>query len=55
MHTKCHAPCPAAQVVMFLRLVTSAEVQRRQDFFGPFIMVRPPPTGAPRRPSAPLL
>ena len=28
-------------IVMFLRLVTSAELQRRADFFAPFIMVRP--------------
>lgn len=27
-------------IVMFLRMVTSAELQRRQDFFAPFIMVR---------------
>ena len=26
-------------MVMFLRLVTSAELQRRQEFFAPFIMV----------------
>lgn len=26
-------------VVMFLRLVVSCEVQRREDFFAPFIMV----------------
>ncbi len=26
-------------IVMFLRLVTSAELQRREDFFAPFIMV----------------
>ena len=28
-------------IVMFLRLVTSAELQLRADFFAPFIMVRP--------------
>ena len=27
-------------VVMFLRILTSAEIQRRQDFFAPFILVR---------------
>lgn len=27
-------------VVMFLRMLTSCEVQRREDFFAPFIMVR---------------
>jgi hypothetical protein len=27
-------------VVMLLRLITSCEVQRREDFFFPFIMVR---------------
>jgi ubiquitin thioesterase protein OTUB1 len=27
-------------VVMFLRLLTSCEIQRRQDFFEPFVMVR---------------
>lgn len=30
-------------VVMFLRLLTSAEIGRRQDFFAPFILVRSPP------------
>jgi hypothetical protein len=30
-------------VVMLLRLVTSAEVQRREDFFLPFILVRTGP------------
>ena len=28
------------RIVMFLRFVTSAELQRREDFFAPFIMVR---------------
>lgn len=27
-------------IVMLLRLLTSAEIQRRHDFFAPFIMVR---------------
>ena len=27
-------------VVMYLRLVTSVEISRRQDFFAPFILVR---------------
>lgn len=26
-------------VIMFLRMLTSCEIQRRQDFFAPFIMV----------------
>lgn len=34
-----HYPIPP-QVVMLLRLITSCEVQRREDFFFPFIMVR---------------
>ncbi len=33
-------PPPPPQVVMLLRLITSCEVQRREDFFFPFIMVR---------------
>ena len=28
------------RIVMLLRFVTSAELQRREDFFAPFIMVR---------------
>ena len=28
-------------IVMLLRLLTSAEIQRRTDFFAPFVMVRP--------------
>ena len=31
--------CVSNMIVMFLRLVTSAELQRRQEFFAPFIMV----------------
>ena len=27
-------------VIMYMRMLTSCEVQRRQDFFAPFIMVR---------------
>ena len=27
-------------IVMLLRLLTSAEIQRRTDFFAPFVMVR---------------
>ena len=30
-------------IVMLLRLLTSAEIQRRTDFFAPFVMVRPSP------------
>lgn len=29
-------------VIMFLRMLTSCEIQRRQDFFAPFIMVSQP-------------
>jgi hypothetical protein len=32
--------CVSNMIVMFLRMITSAELQRRQEFFAPFIMVR---------------
>lgn len=41
----CHSPGLTSgsqvsnMIVMFLRLVTSCEVQRREDFFFPFILV----------------
>jgi ubiquitin thioesterase protein OTUB1 len=33
-------PMLSPMIVMLLRMLTSAEIQRRSDFFGPFIMVR---------------
>ncbi len=33
--------CLSPMIVMLLRMLTSAAVQRRSDFFAPFILVRP--------------
>lgn len=44
-------------VVMFLRMLTSCEIQRREDFFAPFIMVgdAEPVKSCPSGPCRPLL
>ena len=43
MYFSCYAQCRdsmlSPMIVMLLRLLTSAEIQRRTDFFAPFVMV----------------
>jgi hypothetical protein len=38
-HNFCE-PMLSPMIIMLLRMLTSAEIQRRSDFFAPFIMVR---------------
>ena len=38
---RCRDSMLSPMIVMLLRLLTSAEIQRRTDFFAPFVMVRP--------------